>query len=305
MVGIRIAHNRILSHDPHGINGAVNHCLSHFSGSQARLGWQRTSPQFFKPEPGLIIINTLIPRQKHRRTCHITGALDIILAAQRIQAGTGLPEITGHKRKIGQAFNIVSSRGMLGYTHCIIDSGPFSGSIDFCRLFDIRSRHPGDLFSPFRSTFSNCFGKGFKILGSFLYEILINEIIAYNNMAQPVNQRCIRTGLLGQPQPGLISKLDTTGISNNYLCIVFFGCLQHTQTDYRMCFSGVRTDNQHCVNICNTGNVVTHSTGTQHCDQTGHRRAVSVTGTMVYIISADLQAEKFLKDIVLFSGAAC
>ena len=86
---------------------------------------------------------------------------------------------------------------------------------------------------------------------------------------------------------------------------MFFDCLLHTQTDYRVCFSGIRTDNQHCVYTCNTFNVVTHCTGTQHCDQTGHCGAVSVTGTVVNIIGADLKTEKFLKNIILFSGASC
>ncbi len=35
--------------------------LRHFSGSQADLGRQGASPQFFKTAPGLIIINALIP----------------------------------------------------------------------------------------------------------------------------------------------------------------------------------------------------------------------------------------------------
>ena len=72
-----------------------------------------------------------------------------------------------------------------------------------------------------------------------------------------------------------------------------------------MCFSSIRTNNQHCIDFSNTFNIIAHCSRAQDCDQTGHRGAVSVTGTMINIVGAYPLAEKFLKYIILFSGASC
>jgi hypothetical protein len=71
---------------------------------------------------------------------------------------------------------------------------------------------------------------------------------------------------MGQPQTGMISKLDAAGISHNYLSTVIFSCLLHTQTDYRVSFRSVGAYNQHSVDICNAGYIITHRSRTEYRD---------------------------------------
>ena len=82
------------------------------------------------------------------------------------------------------------------------------------------------------------------------------------------------------------------------------GCLLHAQAYYRMGFRCIRSDNKNYVALANASNIIAHGPGTQHRDQTGHRRTVSVSGTMVNIVGADLKAEEFLKGIILLCRAA-
>ena len=85
--------------------------------------------QLAAPGPGkflsdLGIKNRLVSRQHCRQRAHVAGALDVILAAQGINAGEFLLHMTGEHGQVGIALHIGGAADMLGHAQAVADCGP-------------------------------------------------------------------------------------------------------------------------------------------------------------------------------------
>ena len=120
VVGIRVAHRRVLAHDVQALDLAFVDGVHHLDHGQARRVIQRARRQLpgrFKPRAHRRQGDVLVVRQHHRNQTRIGRTLYIILAPQRVQAGAGAANLPGHERQRNQTASVVGAVYMLAHTH--------------------------------------------------------------------------------------------------------------------------------------------------------------------------------------------
>jgi hypothetical protein len=60
----------------------------------------------------------LVGRVNVRQTAHVAGALDVVLAAQRVDTAAGHTHIAQEHLQVGQVHDIAHTHDMLGDAHC-------------------------------------------------------------------------------------------------------------------------------------------------------------------------------------------
>ncbi len=114
---VGIGHRRILTHDVHATDGAGVRRMHDLDHGQARLGIEFRFPQLLEPGARRITAHGLVVREHHRDQARVGRALHVVLTAQRMQAGTGPTDLTGHHRQRNQAPRVVRAVDMLRDTH--------------------------------------------------------------------------------------------------------------------------------------------------------------------------------------------
>ena len=82
-----------------------------FGDAQTRLLVEVHAPQRLEHGAGRIAGDVAVAGQLVRERAHVAGALHVVLAAQRVYADAGPPDIAGGHRKIGDAPSPWSSPG--------------------------------------------------------------------------------------------------------------------------------------------------------------------------------------------------
>src|SRR6056297_3092293 len=155
---IRIGNHWILSHNVKSFNISFSCCLHHFHYSQTRLSRDLCIvPESFHLFPDCCVSHFLVSSYNVRQTAHVTGSLDIVLSTKGIDTCTWTSDHTAKHSQVSQCPYVVSTRSVLGYSHCVIDCGIRSISIGFCSFLDEfcrNSRNSGNLFRCVRSASS-------------------------------------------------------------------------------------------------------------------------------------------------------
>ena len=104
-----------------------------------------------------------------------------------------------------------------------------------------------------------------------------------------------------QPQVSKRNQVNLSGISDNQLSPLPYR-LSYFQPDYRVSGGGISANSQNAGSIANLINGIGHGSAAEGGDQTGHRRGMSETGTMVNIRGTQHCPAKLLDDIVILIG---
>jgi hypothetical protein len=93
VVHVRVGHGRVLAHHVHAAEVAAlgrAHDLHH---RQARLGVELGAPEPFEVPARFVIAGRAVVREHHRDQPGVGGALDVVLAAERVQPGAGAADL--------------------------------------------------------------------------------------------------------------------------------------------------------------------------------------------------------------------
>ena len=94
-----------------------------------RTGSSSWPHSFSKAAAQIVAADRLIVRQEHRDQAGVGGALHVVLAAQRMQAGAGPADLAGDQRQRDQAARIVGAVDMLADAHAPEDDRRFCARI--------------------------------------------------------------------------------------------------------------------------------------------------------------------------------
>ena len=114
-VGVRLGAQRVLADDVGGGELAFLHRLEHLRQVHALLGVDRHAVLLAEPPAGVVVgLDVLEAGQLVRDGAHVAAALDVVLAAQRHQAGAVAPHVTGEQRQVDQRQHVVGRVVVLG-----------------------------------------------------------------------------------------------------------------------------------------------------------------------------------------------
>ena len=100
MMDVRVRADRVLAEDEEPLDVARDHLREALRGVEARVLRELPAPGLFEARDDLRVAELLVPGQVPGGRPHVAGALDVVLAAQRVDAAAGLAEVAGHHRDV-------------------------------------------------------------------------------------------------------------------------------------------------------------------------------------------------------------
>ena len=140
----------VLALDVEALERAVDRGIEHVGDAQARLGIERHAPIALEQSADRVVGDMAIARELVREGAHVAGALDIVLAAQRIHADAAPADIAGRHREIGHAHDRRGALAVLGDAEPVIDRGVAAGGVEPRRGANVLGRNAGEAARPLR-----------------------------------------------------------------------------------------------------------------------------------------------------------
>ena len=128
---VRVGHGRVLAHDVHAPHLARVDGVHDLHDGEARAAVER---RLFHSASNrcraAVVVHPLVVRQHHGNEARVRRALDVVLAAQRMQPGAGAADLAGHQGQVDEAARVVGAVHVLGHAHAPEDHGGARGGID-------------------------------------------------------------------------------------------------------------------------------------------------------------------------------
>ncbi len=165
----------------------------------------------------------MIARIGVRQRPHIAGALHVVLAAHRVDAGARLAEVAGEDRQAGQRAHGLHALIELGHAHAPQDGGGFRAGIHPGTGADLLRADAGDGFHRLRRIAFDDFTILLEALRTAGDEGFIVEILFDNDVADGVEQRDVGAVFQGNMHIGNARGFNLARIADDNLRPVAFG----------------------------------------------------------------------------------
>ncbi len=117
---------------------AAVHGVEHPRQVPAALGRDAHAPQVVAPLARLVVLDVLEPDQPVRERAHVAAALDVVLAAQRVDAAAVAADVPGQQGERDQREHVVDRVVVLGDAEGPADHRPLGLGVGVGRLADRR-----------------------------------------------------------------------------------------------------------------------------------------------------------------------
>ncbi len=137
----------------------------------------------------------LIIREEHRDQPGVGGALDVVLSAQRMQAGAGPPDLAGDQRQRDQAARIVGAVHMLTDAHAPEDDRGARARIQPRHFAQGFGRNAADRRHLLGREFLDAFLQLIKALGVAGDILLVGQALGDDGVDHRIQHRDVAAGL--------------------------------------------------------------------------------------------------------------
>ena len=144
MLGVGIGLQDVLALHIEAHEGALDRGVEHVGDAQARLRVELDVPQRFELVAHGVARDVPVARQLVRERAHVAGALNVVLAAQRVHADAGPADIAGRHRKVGDRDHGGRALAVLGDAEAVIDRAIAAGGEQprrFAQLLRVDAGH--------------------------------------------------------------------------------------------------------------------------------------------------------------------
>jgi len=279
----------------------VFHRFKHPGNVQARLGIHFCSPSFFKLGAQLRIFDVLKSGEAVRDGAHVAAALNIILAAERIDAAAVTADVSSEQSEIDERENIV--HGVVVF--CDSQRPAHLGAARFCiGVGDFayqRSGHPGFTFGALQRVFFNGVAIGFKSARGVPDELLVGQA-GMNDLARHgVSERDVGADVESQPSVRELGRARAARIHHDELRAAACGLQQMVEQD-RVRLAGVGTPQKNKIGLCHFLIRTGGAARAEDRRQTGDAGRVSSSVATVNIVAADDRTHELLRDVIQLVG---
>jgi hypothetical protein len=130
MGGIRIGLEDVLALHEERLEAAVGSGVEHIGDAQARFWIDRHAPGLPEELARRRVGNMAVAGKLVREAPHVAGALDIVLAPERVHAHALATDIAGRHRKVGDRHHGRRALAVLGYAEAVIDRAIAAGRVE-------------------------------------------------------------------------------------------------------------------------------------------------------------------------------
>ena len=201
---IRVGLSHVISDNPETLERSRQRGIPHVRRLHAAGRWQGPSCDCEMRRRQRWIRKRLIPGKECGQAADIRCPLHIVLPAQGVDPGTGLPDVAGRQREIHQRHHPMASPAMFGHAQAMHRHGAAACGISSRGFGDEMSGHAGQPRRQFRSTTLHHIEPFLEPLGPVTHECRIGQMFLRDDMAHAIQQRhvCTRMQLkmkIGQP----------------------------------------------------------------------------------------------------------
>ncbi len=211
VVLIRIAQHRVFPHHIEPLDAARTGGIYGLGkGEAGRARQVRLLPGGGEAGMHLGVGHLLIAGQAVGQRPHVTGALHVGLAPQRVDATPFDADVAAQQLQVGDGPHVVVAGGVLGDPHRVVDSCAFGGADEARELDHLLGRYAGD-----EGNLVRCIGRGEHLrLQRFepFYSCgdigLVVPVVLDDLLHQAVEQHHVGAGAVSQIEAGMVRHLD-------------------------------------------------------------------------------------------------
>ena len=111
---VRLGLRGVLAEHVDGVELVPLHRVEHAAQVETRLGRDRRPPRRLEAGAGLVVLDERESRQAVRQRAHVPAALDVVLAAQRVEPGAVAADVAGEQREVDEGGDVVDGVVVLG-----------------------------------------------------------------------------------------------------------------------------------------------------------------------------------------------
>ena len=130
VVGVRVRLRDVLALDVEALEAAIDGLVEHVGDAQARLVVELGAPERLEALAGGVVRDVAVAGELVRERAHVAGALDVVLAAQRVHAGAELADVAGRHGDVGHAHHHGRALAVLGDAEAVVDAGVAAGGVE-------------------------------------------------------------------------------------------------------------------------------------------------------------------------------
>ena len=202
------------------------HGVHDLDDGQTALVVERGLPQLLEFRADLRVLDRLVVGIEHRDQPGIGGALNVVLAAQRVEPGARSAELPGDQRQRDQAARIVGAMDVLRDAHAPEDDRAFGAGVGARDLAQRRGVDAADRRHLFRRIVADMLAQLLEILGVGLDILPSVEALLDDRVHQRVEHRDIAPGLEAQVMVACRVRVWPRGSITNSLAPRFAACLK-------------------------------------------------------------------------------
>ena len=301
MVHVGVADAGVLGHDVEGADvlaGGVDELRHGLAGLVGKLRL-----------PGLLELlahgrvgHALVAGVEVGQGPHVAGALHVVLAAQRVDPGEGLPDLAAEHRQIADGDHVGHPAGMLRDAHAVDDGGIVRLRVRLGHLADRRLVDAGLACDLVQGPALEERPEGLDILRPLLDEIFCVEP-AVDDVAHHAGQQGdVRARVEPQELAGIAGHRGLPRVDDEHLRPPVEGLVDLTHED-GVALGGVGADEKDAVRAGQVRDGVRHGAaaeGLQHPHRGGR---VAEPGAVVHVVGPEGRPDELLKEVVLLVGA--
>lgn len=296
--GVRVRHRRVLPHQIHPPDLVPERGLHHLHHRQPGRTAQRVVPERLEVPPGIGVVHPPISWKERGEEPHVGGALDVVLATERVEPGASAADVPREQRQVHEAPGVVGAMDVLRDSHAPEDQGVLCPGVQPGGLPDQRGGEPADRFHDLRAKALQVPAKLLESLGARREERRVGQPLLDDDVHHRVQDGDVGAGPELQEMRREPRQLGPSHIDDDQTGPPLHRVLEEGGRD-RVIDRGVRPHHHRHIGVSHVGDGVGARPGTQHLQHRGQGGGMAEAGAVVHVVGAEAGADELLQQVRL------
>ena len=260
------------------------------------------APGLLEASPLLVAVHALVAGVEHRDQAHVGGALHVVLPAQRMQAGSGPPDVAGDRAQRDQAARVVGAGRVLGDPHAPEDEAR-------ARLAP-HARHAPDQVRVELADLAGALGRvllhglhqRLVVRRAPLDEVAVDQVEPDQLVHQPVVEGHVRARLQLAEDVGVVGHLARARVDVDHRRAAPAGLLEERRGDW-VVGRGVASGDDGHVGVEHVAVGGGHRARPDPLEERGDAGGVAEAGAVVDVVRVERRADQLLEEVGLLVRA--
>ena len=185
-----------------------------------------------------LVFDGAVVGEVHGDGADVAGALDVVLAAEGVEAGAAAADVAGGEGEVDEGEASLGAVGVLGDAEAPVEGSLVGLADDVGGAFEGGRGNAGQGFLAFGGPVPDGGGDGLEVLDAVGDEFFVDQTVADDDVEQGVVHGDVGAGAALEVDVGPAGEFDGAGVGDDELCAVANGGL-HLEGGDGVGFGGV------------------------------------------------------------------